>query len=92
MERKVYTYPAVFYYDHDGISIVFPDLPGCLPCADTAEEAFAHAREAMGVHLFGMEQDGDPIPEPTPVAELHPENGGVVVMIDVYMPSIRSNR
>ena len=29
-----YSYVAVFTYEDDGISIEFPDLPGCLPCAD----------------------------------------------------------
>ena len=29
-----YSYVAVFSYDEDGISIEFPDLPGCLPCAE----------------------------------------------------------
>ena len=84
-----YRYPAVFYFDSDGISIEFPDLPGCLPCADTEEEAFRNAKEALGLHLFGMERDNDPIPAPTPVRDLTPEAGGVITMIDVFMPSVR---
>ena len=84
-----YAYPAILYYDDDGISIEFPDLPGCLSCATSTEEAFRRAREALGLHLFGMEQDDDTIPAPTPAQALHPEDGGVVALIDVYMPSIR---
>ena len=84
-----YAFPAFFYYDDDGISIEFPDLPGCLPCAQTSEEAFRNAKEALGLHLFGMEQDGDVIPEPTPVRELHPEDGAVIAMVEVFMPSVR---
>ena len=90
MKKQVYVFPAVFYFDPDGIAIEFPDLPGCLPCAHTAEEAFHNAREALGAHLYGMEQDGDPIPEPTSIHEIHPEDGGTVVLIDVFMPTIRS--
>lgn len=89
MDKKYYSFPAFFYYDDDGISIDFPDLPGCLPCADSSEEAFHNAKEALGLHLFGMEQDGEPIPEPTPVDQLHPEDGGVLVMVEVFMPSVR---
>jgi predicted RNase H-like HicB family nuclease len=89
MKSDYYTFPAFLYYDPDGISIEFPDLPGCLPCAKTTEEAFRNAREALGLHLFGMEQDGDPIPEPTPVNELSPEDGAVVAMFDVFMPTVR---
>ena len=84
-----YAFPAFFYYDEDGISIEFPDLPGCLPCAQTSEEAFHNAKEALGLHLFGMEQDGDVIPDPTPVRELHPEDGAVITMVEVFMPSVR---
>lgn len=84
-----YAFPAFFYYDDDGVSIEFPDLPGCLPCAQDSEEAFHNAKEALGLHLFGMEQDGDAIPEPTPVRELHPEDGAVIAMVEVFMPSVR---
>ena len=84
-----YAYPAYLYYEDDGISIEFPDLPGCYPCAQTVEQAFQNAREALGLHLFGMEQDGDPIPEPTAVSELHPEDGAVIAMVEVFMPAIR---
>jgi predicted RNase H-like HicB family nuclease len=89
MQSDYYVFPAFLYYEPDGISIEFPDLPGCLPCAHTTEEAFHNAREALGLHLFGMEQDGDPIPQPTPVNQLNPENGAVVAMFDVFMPTVR---
>lgn len=89
METKYYSYPAFFYYDDDGISIEFPDLPGCLPCAHTTEEAFKNAKEALGLHLYGMEQDGDEIPKPTPVSGLRPEPNAVVTMVEVFMPAVR---
>ena len=90
--KTYYSYPAFFYFDDDGISIEFPDLPGCLPCAHNQEEAFRNAREAMGLHLYGMEQDGDPIPAATPVDQLHPEDGAVVVMVEAFMPAIRDRQ
>ena len=46
--KNYYAFPAFFYFDEDGISIEFPDLPGCLPCAQTQEEAFHNAKEALG--------------------------------------------
>ena len=89
MQKNFYAYPAFFYYDADGISVEFPDLPGCLPCAETQEKAFHNAKEALGLHLFGMEQDGDDIPEPTPVKDLAPDDGAVVAMVEVFMPPVR---
>ncbi len=88
--KNQYAFPAFFYFDDDdGISIEFPDLPGCLPCAHSQEEAFRNAKEALGLHLYGMERDNDLIPEPTPVAQLTPDEGGVVVLVEVFMPSVR---
>lgn len=89
MHPNHYEFPAFFYFDEDGISIEFPDLPGCLPCAQTTEEAFRNAKEALGLHLFGMEQDGDAIPNPTSVKDLRPQAGAAVAMVEVFMPSVR---
>ena len=85
-----YAYLAVLTFDDDGISIEFPDLPGCLPCADTEEEALRNAEEALGLHLYGMEQDGDMIPEPSSVHSLNLAPNQVATLVSVYMPLVRS--
>ncbi len=36
--KRVSSFYAIFSYAPDGISIEFPDLPGCLSCADSTEE------------------------------------------------------
>ena len=84
-----YSFIAVLYTDNDGISIEFPDLPGCLPCADTLDEAVDNAREALGLHLWGMEQDGEIIPAPSTVKEIPIDDGGVPLLVDVFMPPFR---
>ena len=86
--KDTYIYPAVFYCEEDGISIVFPDLPGCCPCAGTISEAVKNAREALGVHLYGMELDGDEIPNPSDPKEID-SDGGVLMLVDVFMPTVR---
>ena len=45
--------------------VYFPDLPGCITAADTAEEAMLQAEEALAFHLEGMLEDGDDLPLPT---------------------------
>ena len=89
MEKSYYAYPAIFHYADDGISIEFPDLPGCLPCAESEEKAFINAKEALGLHLFGMEQDGDAIPAPTTASDIKPGDGEVIALIEVFMPAVR---
>lgn len=83
--KDTYIYPAVFDYAEDGISIEFPDLPGCLPCADTTEEAVKNAKEAMKLHIYGMEQDGDEIPEPTPIDKIKAEKNQAIILVDVFI-------
>ncbi|MEE0874622.1 MAG: type II toxin-antitoxin system HicB family antitoxin [Ruminococcus sp.] len=84
-----YSFIAVLYTDEDGVSVEFPDLPGCLPCADSLDNAVENAREALGLHLWGMEQDGEEIPKPTSIKDIQVESGGVPVLIDVFMPPFR---
>lgn len=91
MYPDFYEYPAFFYCEDDGISIEFPDLPGCLSCAESMEEAFHCAKEALGLHLYGMEEEGDEIPTPSKVQTLRTDDGGVIVMIQTYMPFIRES-
>lgn len=62
-----------------------------MPCAVTTEEAFKNSREALGLHLWGMEQDNDLIPDPTPVEKLHSEPNQVIVLIEVWMPPYRES-
>ncbi len=86
-----YSYVAVFDYAEDGINIEFPDLEGCYPCADKGDTdmALKNAREALGLHIWGMEQDGEPLPEPSSITEIKLANNQIPVLIDVFMPPIR---
>ena len=90
MQNDRYSFVALFDYADDGISIVFPDLPGCYPCADKddTDMALKNAKEALGLHIWGMEQDGEEIPTPSKITDLHLEPGQVPVLIDVLMPPI----
>ena len=51
--RKL-TYLAVFEPSDDGYGVYFPDLPGCITWGDSFLSAEAAAKEALGLHLYGM--------------------------------------
>jgi predicted RNase H-like HicB family nuclease len=87
--KNSYVFPAVFDYADDGISVTFPDLPGCLTCGDTEEEAREMAKEAMGLHLYGMEKGGDAIPAPSWFKGIKLEPNQVIVLIELWMPLVR---
>lgn len=91
MLKDYYSYVAVFSYDDDGICIDFPDLPGCCPCAhkDNTEMALKNAKEALGLHIFGMEQDGEALPVPSSLTDIELAKKQIPVLIDVFMPPVR---
>ena len=90
--KKRYEFVAVMDYAEDGISIFFPDLPGLLPCADTTEEAVKNAKEALGLHLYGMEQDKEEIPEPSRIDQIKLDKNQVPLMVEVFMPAVRDRQ
>lgn len=91
MIKDRYSYVAVFSYDTDGICIEFPDLPGCCPCADAGDTdmALKNAKEAMGLHIWGMEQDNEELPVPTSITSITLAPNQVPVLIEVFMPPVR---
>lgn len=88
--KNSYTYPAIFDYAEDGISISFPDLPGCLSSADTFEEAVKNAEEVLGLFMYNLEDDNEPIPEPTPLNLVITEPNQKPALIRVWMPLVRN--
>lgn len=91
MSKDRYSFVAVFTYEEDGISIEFPDLPGCCPCADKddTEGAIRNAKEALGLHIWGMEQDEEVIPEPSSITDLTLEKNQLPMLVDIFMPPVR---
>ena len=58
-------YAVVFGQTQTGWSAYVPDLPGLAAVGSTYEETEQLMREALEMHLRGMLEDGDPIPEPS---------------------------
>lgn len=87
--KDIYIFPAIFDYADDGISIEFPDLPGCFSCADTTEEGIYNAKEALGLYLWDMELEEE-IPMASSVEDLKLKSNQIPILIDVYMPLVRN--
>ncbi len=89
MKKDNYIYPAIFDYADDGISISFPDLPGCNSCASTDEDALYMSKDALRGWLLVSEEFNDNIPEPTPLKDIKLESNQRVVLIDVHLALYR---
>jgi predicted RNase H-like HicB family nuclease len=81
--RKL-TYLAVFETgEGPGLSVYFPDVPGCVSCGDNFDHALQMAKEALALHVYGMEKDGEALPERTDaISEIGA--GDMVVPVTVY--------
>lgn len=63
-------YAVVIEKTGNGFGAHVPDLPGCIAAGDTIEQTTQLMREAIEMHLAGMREDGEPIPEPTTTATM----------------------
>ncbi|HAN10645.1 MAG TPA: pilus assembly protein HicB [Clostridiales bacterium] len=85
-----YIYPAVFTYGDDGITVEFPDLPGCITCGGNEEEALHMAKDAMGGYLSVLEDQNKVLPNPSKTKDVTVNKEQVVTLIEVYMIGFRS--
>jgi len=88
-------YPAIIHKDAaSDYGVSFPDFPGCVTAAASAEAAVVEAREALQLHVDGMLEDGAPLPPPSPLdAVVELAEGGIVtvVAVDDHDPALRIN-
>lgn len=89
--KEIYIYPAVFEKTETGYSVLFPDLPGCFTVGKTLEEAHSMAKEALGLHIWGYERDGEEIPLPTTIDAIHGEYPGEIIgLVEVSILAFRA--
>ena len=57
-------YAVIIEQGEHNLSAYVPDLPGCITTGRTLEEIERNILEAIELHLDGLREDGEPIPEP----------------------------
>jgi predicted RNase H-like HicB family nuclease len=64
-------YIAYLHKDKNSdFGVSFPDFPGCVTAGKTLEEARELAVEALTLHMAGMIEDGEALPEASTLDEL----------------------
>ena len=66
-------YPACFFHEEDGYSVVFPDLNWLATQGDTFEEAMEMAIDCLAGYLHTCQIDGDAIPTPSRISDIDPK-------------------
>ena len=75
------TYYALLRKEEDTLyGVDFPDFPGCITAGETLELVSRRAPEVLRLHIRGMLEDGERIPEPTSLDDImaDPENEGAI--------------
>ena len=76
--------------------VSFPDFPGCVSAGADLDEARRMGAEALALHIEGMVEDGEAIPEPSSLEGVMRDQAnrdGVAILIpaDVKAKSVRVN-
>ncbi|MGA9643175.1 MAG: type II toxin-antitoxin system HicB family antitoxin [Terriglobales bacterium] len=69
--------------------VSFPDFPGCITAGRTLDEASRMAEEALALHIHGMIEDRDPVPEPSRLEDIAKDaarQGAIAFMVKVEAP------
>lgn len=89
-------YIALIHKDADSdYGVSFPDFPGCISAGSTLDEARAMGAEALAMHIEGLLEDGEAVPEPSSLEAImrDPDNrDGVAVLIPVEGKSAKAVR
>ena len=75
--------------------VSFPDFPGCITAGKTLDEARLMAGEALAMHIAGMAEDGEAIPEPSTIDDLAEDpdrKGAVAFLVSVDVPAGKTLR
>ena len=63
-------YPACFFKEENGYSVVFPDLNYLATCGQTLDEALVMAVDCLAGDLYWLEKDGETFPLPSAPSEI----------------------
>lgn len=89
-------YIAYLHKDHDSdFGVSFPDFPGCITAGKTLEEAHQMAAEALALHIAGMSEDNEAIPDPSLLDSLASDpamKGAVAFLVNVKTETGRTVR
>jgi len=95
-----YKIVGLIHVENGSYGISFPDYPGTVSAARSADEALARGRDTLAFHIRGMVEDGDELPVPRSLEQLKKDRtfradakDAAIVMVPIDLPgkSLRVN-
>ena len=71
--------------------VSFADFPGCITAGKNIDEAKDMAQEALTLHIQGMIEDGEQLPDPARLEEImgDPDYGNAIAYLVVSVPDAK---
>jgi len=90
-------YAGVIHQDEGSdYGISFPDFPGCISAGADIDEVYEMGREALALHVEGMVEDGEAVPEPSRLSDVKasPEHSDAkaIILVPVDVPLTNAKR
>lgn len=76
-------YPACFFKEDTGYSVVFPDLNHLATCGDTLDEAIGMAVDCLAGYLYTLKKEHQEAPKPSDMSSIDP----TAVAADLDLPA-----
>ena len=68
-------YIGIIQKENKNYGIIFPDFKGCISVGDTVEDVYKNGIEALSLHINGLKEDNENIPEPSTLEEIKKNQG-----------------
>lgn len=78
-----YRYACILTPISEGYQAAVPDLPGVVTFGSTLDEAIDMAQDALSIALLTLEDEGLPLPKPSPAEQYLVQPQGIVVLLSI---------
>ena len=92
MHKAMIHFIAILHKEAESdFGVSFPDFPGCITAGANIDEAKDMAQEALTLHIQGMLEDGDPLPDPLRLEEImsDPDFTNAIAYLVVSVPDAK---
>ena len=86
-------YIAIVHKDSDSdFGVSFPDFSGCVTAGESIDEAKDMAQEAISLHVKGMIEDGEQLPDPSKLEDIMADSdfADAAAYLVVEVPDVKS--
>lgn len=89
--KNNYHFLGIIEHGDVTMGLYFPDLEGCVTGGETVNEIITNASDVLKLHLHGMEQDNEIIPEPRAITEISLKKNEIPIIVNADMRAFREN-